>query len=103
MTTRRLPEPVATTTDGEAPSRARYGKARRRTKRSGGPANVFSLFDNEEAVLDRTEVMLTQLAAVADGVKVLAEAYRRATASSAAGAPERPDAGRPPEGQQAPW
>ncbi|WP_082173291.1 GGDEF domain-containing protein, partial [Methylobacterium platani] len=43
----------------------------------GGAANVFSLFDNEEAILDRTEVMLTQLAAVADGVKVLAEAYRR--------------------------
>ncbi|KMO30898.1 diguanylate cyclase [Methylobacterium aquaticum] len=41
------------------------------------PGNVFSLFDNEEAILDRTEVMLTQLAAVADGVKVLAEAYRR--------------------------
>ncbi|SFU87543.1 diguanylate cyclase (GGDEF) domain-containing protein [Methylobacterium sp. 174MFSha1.1] len=46
-------------------------------KRAAAPANVFSLFDNEEAVLDRTEVMLTQLAAVADGVKVLAEAYRR--------------------------
>lgn len=45
--------------------------------KAGGPANVFSLFDNEEAILDRTEVMLTQLAAVADGVKVLAEAYRR--------------------------
>ncbi len=56
---------------------ARDGKARQRTKRPGGPANVFSLFDNEEAILDRTEVMLTQLAAVADGVKVLAEAYRR--------------------------
>ncbi len=53
------------------------GKRGDGTKRSGGPANVFSLFDNEEAVLDRTEVMLTQLAAVADGVKVLAEAYRR--------------------------
>ena len=81
MTTRRLPEPVAAP-DGEAPQESGSaepdtGKRGDGTKRPGGPANVFSLFDNEEAVLDRTEVMLTQLAAVADGVKVLAEAYRR--------------------------
>lgn len=76
MTTRRLPEPVATT-GGEAPPEPETGQRGNGTKRPGASANVFSLFDNEEAVLDRTEVMLTQLAAVADGVKVLAEAYRR--------------------------
>ncbi|AWN46819.1 GGDEF domain-containing protein [Methylobacterium terrae] len=69
--------------DGDAPSDPdgrRDGGGQEGSKaggKAGGPANVFSLFDNEEAVLDRTEVMLTQLAALADGVKVLAEAYRR--------------------------
>lgn len=64
-------------TDGEAPPEPDTGEKGDGAKRPGVPGNVFSLFDNEEAILDRTEVMLTQLAAVADGVKVLAEAYRR--------------------------
>ena len=40
-------------------------------------ADEFSLFDNEEAVLGRTEVMLARLAEVAQGVQELAGAYRR--------------------------
>ncbi|WP_083468091.1 GGDEF domain-containing protein [Methylobacterium tarhaniae] len=76
MTTRAAPGRKAAT-DGEAPPEPDAGKRGDGVTTSGGPANVFSLFDNEEAVLDRTDVMLTQLAAVADGVKVLAEAYRR--------------------------
>ncbi|NGM37634.1 GGDEF domain-containing protein [Methylobacterium sp. DB0501] len=66
--------------DGDAspePDGCKAGGGKTGAAKGGAPANVFSLFDNEEAVLDRTEVMLTQLAAVADGVKVLAEAYRR--------------------------
>ncbi|MFE1603078.1 GGDEF domain-containing protein [Methylobacterium sp. ID0610] len=39
--------------------------------------DAFSLFDTEEAVLGRTEVMLAGLAEVADGVRDLAGAYRR--------------------------
>ncbi|WP_246155021.1 GGDEF domain-containing protein [Methylobacterium oryzihabitans] len=42
-----------------------------------GPANVFSLFDHEEALLARTEVMLANLGETAAGVRELAEAYRR--------------------------
>ncbi|WP_407519735.1 GGDEF domain-containing protein [Methylobacterium oryzisoli] len=37
----------------------------------------FSLFDTEEAILGRTEVMLARLAEVAEGVQELAGAYRR--------------------------
>ena len=37
----------------------------------------FSLFDTEEAILGRTEVMLSRLAEVAEGVRELAGAYRR--------------------------
>lgn len=40
-------------------------------------ADAFSLFGNEEAVLGRSEVMLTRLAEVGDGVLELAGAYRR--------------------------
>ncbi|TGD95627.1 GGDEF domain-containing protein [Methylobacterium nonmethylotrophicum] len=81
MTTRAAPERAAVT-DGEPPGERegahgpKAGEGRRGAGHTGA-GNVFSLFDNEEAVLDRTEIMLTQLAAVADGVKVLAEAYRR--------------------------
>ncbi|KAB1073700.1 GGDEF domain-containing protein [Methylobacterium planeticum] len=39
--------------------------------------DAFSLFDNEEAILGRTEVMLARLAEVAEGVQELAGAYRR--------------------------
>ncbi|WP_083469533.1 GGDEF domain-containing protein [Methylobacterium variabile] len=73
MKTRAAPE-HATVTNGDTPPGRDDADGR---KGAGRPGNVFSLFDNEEAILDRTEVMLTQLAAVADGVKVLAEAYRR--------------------------
>ena len=45
--------------------------------RSSEPADAFSLFDNEEAVLGRSEVMLTRLVEVGDGVRELADAYRR--------------------------
>ena len=41
------------------------------------PADAFSLFDTEEAVLGRSEVMLARLAEVGDGVRELAGAYRR--------------------------
>lgn len=41
------------------------------------PADAFSLFDTEEAVLGRSEVMLARLAEVGDGVRELASAYRR--------------------------
>ncbi len=79
VTGRPAPEPAAMT-DGDVPPEPEAhppegGRDEPRGRKRAG--NVFSLFDNEEAVLDRTEVMLTQLAAVADGVKVLAEAYRR--------------------------
>lgn len=39
----------------------------------------FSLFDNEEAIIGRTDVMLARLSEVADGVQELAGAYRRGT------------------------
>ncbi|WP_244276380.1 GGDEF domain-containing protein [Methylobacterium indicum] len=79
MTNRAAPEPAAMT-DGDTPTDRDDAPPASGRGEPGGRKradNVFSLFDNEEAVLDRTEVMLTQLAAVADGVKVLAEAYRR--------------------------
>ena len=48
----------------------------------GGPtsesaADSFSLYDAEEAVLTRTEAMLSGLSDVAGGVQALADAYRR--------------------------
>ncbi len=55
----------------------------------GGPArdpardpaqdDGFSLFDAEEAVIGRADVMLSRLSEVADGVQELAGAYRRGT------------------------
>ena len=39
----------------------------------------FSLFDAEEAIIGRTDVMLARLSEVADGVQELAGAYRRGT------------------------
>jgi diguanylate cyclase (GGDEF)-like protein len=39
----------------------------------------FSLFDAEEAIIGRTEVMLSRLSEVAEGVQELAGAYRRGT------------------------
>ncbi|KQT76657.1 diguanylate cyclase [Methylobacterium sp. Leaf465] len=41
------------------------------------PADSFSLYDAEEAVLTRTEAMLSGLSDVAGGVQALADAYRR--------------------------
>ena len=53
----------------------RRAAAENRPGKDAGDA--FSLFGNEEAVLGRTEVMLSQLAEVGDGVRDLAGAYRR--------------------------
>lgn len=41
--------------------------------------DAFSLFDTEEAIIARTDVMLARLSEVADGVQELAGAYRRGT------------------------
>ncbi len=46
------------------------------------PDDTFSLYDAEEGVLARSEAMLAGLSDVAGGVQALADAYRRATASS---------------------
>ncbi|UMY17494.1 GGDEF domain-containing protein [Methylobacterium organophilum] len=50
---------------------------RRSTLAAKVDSDAFSLFDNEEAVLARTDDMLARLAEVAAGVRDLAEAYRR--------------------------
>lgn len=48
---------------------------------AGDPArdDGFSLFDAEEAIIGRADVMLTRLSEMADGVQELAGAYRRGT------------------------
>ncbi|AWN34887.1 GGDEF domain-containing protein [Methylobacterium radiodurans] len=55
------------------------GDPPRSTGHSAGHEDGFSLFDAEEAIIGRADVMLARLSEMAEGVQELAGAYRRGT------------------------